>query len=267
MNMTNDTMNMAFIDICKRMAPISLSEMDEISLMNRIDTKYLMPIEYLPDLLKHLEKGFRIQEVENKKISKYSTIYFDTPDLKMYLMHHNNRMTRQKIRTRTYLDSGISFLEIKNKNNKGRTSKLRISIPNNDFTDFSGNAKAVSFLKSKSIVPVEELYPKISSSFDRITLVNNDKSERITIDTHINFYNFGTGIKANVPGLVIIELKQDGRIPSILKDSLAEFRIRPGGMSKYCLGTVLTDPEAKSNSFRQKLRYINKLTSNCNESN
>jgi hypothetical protein len=59
---------------------------------------------------------------------------------------------------------------------------------------------------------------------------------------------------------MIIELKQDGKIPSKLKDCLADYRIFPGGISKYCLGTILTNPTAKYNRFKQKIRYIQKLT-------
>ena len=31
-------------------------------------------------------------------------------------------------------------------------------------------------------------------------------------------------------------------------------------MSKYCIGTALTDPSAKSNRFKEKLLYIKKVT-------
>jgi len=265
--MIAETMNIVFTDIFNRMEPISLSEMKDIRLMNRIDTKYLMPLNYLPELLKRLENDFRVQEIEGNIISRYKTMYFDTPDLKMYEMHHNQKRNRQKIRTRSYLDSGITFLEIKNKDNKGKTHKNRIQISNDDFADFSGNAEAVGFMNKNSYFPVENLSPHISSTFDRITLVNKSKSERITIDKNLIFFNYLTGNNAIVSELAIIELKQSGRVTSLLKGCLADFRIFPGGISKYCLGTVLTDPDAKSNRFKQKLRYINKLISLNDEAN
>ncbi len=59
---------------------------------------------------------------------------------------------------------------------------------------------------------------------------------------------------------MIIELKQDGKVASKLKDFLAESRIPAIGISKYCLGTILTDPFVKSNRFKPKLRYIQKIT-------
>lgn len=267
MNMISGTINMMFTESFKRMEPISLSEMSDIKLMNRIDTKYLMPFENLAELLKRLEKDFMIQEVDGQKLAKYSTMYFDTDELSMYTMHHDRRCNREKIRTRSYLDSGISFLEVKKKDNKGRTRKNRISIPNDDFADFSKNPEATVFLNKKTSFIVDEIKPHISSTFDRITLVNKFKTERITIDTNLCFTNCRTGIKLNLSELVIIELKQDGRIHSLLRDILADFRVFPGGVSKYCLGTVLTNPNVKNNRFKQKLRYIEKLISNKNATN
>jgi hypothetical protein len=242
------------------MEPITLSEMKDIRLMNRIDTKYLVSAKLLPELLRQLENDFRIQEVEGKKISGYRTMYFDTEDMSMYLMHHNAKRNRQKIRSRCYVDSGITFLEIKKKDNKGRTRKERIRIPNEDFSDFSSNPEAVAFVEKNTGFKIGDIFPTVLSSFDRITLVNYERTERITIDTNLYYSNFRTKKNTEANDLVIIELKQDGKTHSLLKDKLAEYRVFPGGMSKYCLGCVLTDENAKQNRFKQKVRYINKLT-------
>lgn len=45
----------------------------------------------------------------------------------MYRMHHCGKKVREKIRVRTYLDTNDTFLEIKNKNNHGRTKKSAYS--------------------------------------------------------------------------------------------------------------------------------------------
>jgi len=259
-NMTAQPNYMTISDYIEGMSSISLSEMSGIKLMNRVDTKYLMPARLLLDLLMKLDGDFRVQEVNGKRLASYKTMYYDTGEIEMYVMHHDRRINRIKVRTRTYLDSGISFLEIKKKDNKGRTKKTRIAIPNNNFNNFSENLEAVEFLERKSGYLMSDIKPHVSSTFSRITLVNNNKTERITIDTDLKFTNHRTNITAGVPELVIIELKQDGRIHSTLRDVLAEFRVFPGGVSKYCLGTALTNKEAKINRFKQKLRYIEKLT-------
>lgn len=236
--------------------------MKDIKLMNRIDTKYLISETLLPELLEKIKTKYRVQIVSNLPVSRYETTYFDTADIDMYTMHHDNRLKRQKIRTRTYVESALSFLEIKNKSNKGRTTKERIIIGQNDFKDFSKNEKAVDFINQKSIWGVDRLMPQITTQFDRITLVNDGKTERLTIDANLVFINNQTHIEKIIPGLMIIELKQDGKCPSLFKNLLTEYKVLPHGFSKYCLGTVVTNPDAKKNRFKSKIRYIYKLTEN-----
>ena len=59
--------------------------------------------------------------------------------------------------------------------------------------------------------------------------------------------------------LVVMELKQDGRARSVLKQVLFDLRIKPYKISKYCIGTAMTRPEVKQNRFKKKIRRINKL--------
>lgn len=227
--------------------------------MNRVDTKYLAPIELLSELLTFAASDFRIQQVNNYSISKYSTQYYDTQSLEMYTCHQNGKLPRQKIRLRTYVDSDLHFLEIKKKSNKGRTDKVRMELK--DKPELCGmlGSEWHDFITRNSPYDEYGLYPHINTSFERITLVNCNLSERITIDTNLQFTNCRNGKQVNMPELMIIELKQDGRVHSKMKDFLFSCRIRPKGISKYCLGTVMTDPTAKCNRFRVKIRYINKL--------
>ena len=117
--------------------PITLGEMDAISLMNRTDTKYLTTGEMLLRLLADAsDRGYRALETQGTMISTYDTLYYDTAGLQMFLDHHNRRLVRQKVRTRTYADSGLTFLEIKRKNNHGRTKKKRTAIRSSAFGQF-----------------------------------------------------------------------------------------------------------------------------------
>ena len=58
---------------------------------------------------------------------------------------------------------------------------------------------------------------------------------------------------------VIIELKQDGRADSQMKRILLNHRVKPTRMSKYCIGTTITNPNVKSNRFKKKIRRIEKV--------
>jgi len=234
--------------------------MDEVRLMNRIDTKYCTDAATLLELLDDAaRRGYRVLEVEGLRLSPYNSMYYDTDALRMFLDHHNRRLVRQKVRTRVYVSSGQTFLEIKRKNNHGRTRKKRIEIPSDEFADFRRDTAADRFLTEKSGYLADELKPRMETLFDRITLVNAARTERLTIDTGLRFVNHDTGLSGGLGPAVIIELKQDGRAESEMKRILLDHRIKPIRVSKYCIGTTLTNPSVKSGRFKPKLRLIEKV--------
>ena len=242
------------------LAPITLGEMDSIKLMNRIDSKYLTDLHTLAGILEDAAReGYMALETLGSKMAAYDSIYFDTPGLKMYLDHHNKHLTRQKVRTRVYVDSGLTFLEIKRKNNHGRTKKKRTAIPGSDFKDFRSNEAACEYLAGHSWFVASQLAPALETAFSRITLVNPAKTERVTIDTSLVFNNIRTGREVSLPDAVVIEIKQDGHCPSSMKGILLGHRVKPVRVSKYCIGTALTDPCVKANRFKPKIRMIEKL--------
>ena len=240
--------------------PITLEEMDSIRLMNRIDTKYLTKEETLAQVLDDAAgAGFMVLETEGNRNSPYNSVYFDTPWLKTYLDHHNRRLNRHKVRTRIYEDSGQAFLEVKRKNNKGRTRKKRTPIPASEMMDFSKDGDATAFLTGHSPFTPDQISPVLSTAFNRITLVNPSETERITIDTSLRFNNFRTGKSASLLDAVIIEIKQDGRSESHMKRILLDRRVKPVRVSKYCLAVTLTDRSVKSGRFKQKVRAMEKI--------
>ncbi len=238
------------------MRPILLSEMQSIKLMNRVDTKFAANINLLPEIIRLASDSYRVQVVNGLPVSSYDSVYFDTSDIDMYLKHHNRKLKRQKIRTRRYVDSDLNFLEIKNKTNKGRTHKLRIEIGNSDFKDFSENKSAIDFINNEAHYEHSDLIPHLQSAFSRITLVNNEKTERLTIDTNLYFQNIQTSSSVSLPNLMVIELKQDGVYNSQMKQILQKLRVKPVSISKYCIGMSLTTPSIKNNRFKNKLYYI-----------
>ena len=235
---------------------ITLDEMSGIRLMNRIDTKYLINVHQLPILLEMAKNDYFVQEIDHKRKAFYRTLYFDTPSATMYTVHQNGKKNRQKIRIREYVESNLKFLEVKLKNNKGRTSKKRITIDNEHIEN---NTDAVSFLNEKSRFKMNEIAPRLRNRFYRITLVNKEKTERLTIDYDINFENCITGASDTISKLCIVEVKQDGNAHSHFKDYFSILRIKQSSISKYCLGMVLTDPSLKANRFKEKIRFIHKL--------
>ena len=239
--------------------------MESVKLMNRIDIKYAMSLSALPAILKAAQTDYYAQEIDNQRIATYDTIYYDTDSLDMYIRHHDRQLVRQKIRVRQYVDSHLTFLEIKRKNNKGRTKKKRISVPGfgihgNTFGKTKRELWTVEdFIAAKSCYQWRELSPHLSTRFHRITLVNRAKTERLTIDMDLVWNNMQTGISKTYPNLVIIELKRDGNAPSLMTDIMLAQHIHPFKISKYCIGTALTVPGLKRNRFKSKIRRIEKL--------
>ena len=250
-------MSPGILDIVAAMKPITLEEMKEVRLMNRVDTKFLVTSAQLKSILQGVHEHYYAQEVEGHRLSPYQTVYYDTPELTMYTIHHDRHLVRDKVRVRTYVDSDLTFCEVKHKTNKGRTKKQRIPVrPRPNIIE---DPQAAAFLKENQPYPLETLNPHLETVFDRITLVNYEKTERLTIDCNLNFHNIATGAAASMDDLVVMELKQDGRARSLLKEVLFDLRIKPFKISKYCIGTCMTRPEVKQNRFKKKLRRISKL--------
>jgi len=241
--------------------PVTLEEMSGIRLMNRMDTKYLLPLETLAVLLRCAADDYRVQEVANERNVIYHTVYLDTADKAMYLAHQNGRAVREKIRVRTYVSSHLTFLEVKNKNNKGRTDKKRIRVNALDTLSAEG---VDEFLSLHAWYDLSQLSPQLENHFQRITLVNRAMTERLTIDTNICFRNLMNENFAALPGLAVVELKRDGRTSSPIRNTLNSLHVHPAGFSKYCMGCVLTDRELKQNRFKPKVRKAKKMEKSGN---
>ena len=237
--------------LISKFQPISLSEMGGIKLMNRTDTKFVTSIDKLMQLLQMAGDEYRVQEIDGKRNMSYATIYYDSKDYAFYNAHHDGHAGRQKVRVRSYVDSHLSFLEIKTKDNHGKTYKSRIS---------ADDALAQDFLKQVLHIDPQLLEQKIENSFHRITLVNKAMTERLTIDTDLSFQNLVTGMKCSLPQLAIIELKRDGLQPSPILPMLRELRIHPGGFSKYCIGEALTNPSLRINRLKPRLQKLMKIS-------
>lgn len=241
---------------------ISLEEMENVKLMNRIDTKYVTHISKIEKLLELAKLKYFIQQIDGECNLPYYTCYYDTEVADMFYQHQRGKKNRQKIRRRVYEGSETPpFLEVKMKNNKGRTKKKRVSMEEGEDLEIYKE-----FLMSHAAYQKENLSPKIENHFYRITLVNKEMTERVTIDTHLEFHNFETGQRISLPQLGIIEWKRDGNAAQTdLKELLLELRIKKGSFSKYCIGMAMTNSELRQNRLKQRLRLINKIMENPRE--
>ncbi len=246
-------------ELLKTFAPISLEQMSSVKLMNRTDTKFVTTQQRLQQLLTMALKDYYIQEIDGQRNLEYDTTYFDTRDFDMYSEHQHGHANRQKIRFRTYCISGLKFMEVKTKNNHGRTKKKRMEVSDMDVHE----AVKRNFLSQYLNYSVDTLQPVLNNHFSRITLVNKAKTERLTIDSHLSFHNLVNDEYKDMGNLVIIELKRDGRVSSPILEMLRQLHIHPHGFSKYCMGSALTNPQLPCNRFKRKLIEINKIVNNA----
>ena len=238
--------------ILKTFEPITLEQMSSVKLMNRTDTKFVTNTDKLGQLLRMVRQDYYVQEIDGVRNLEYDTTYFDTTQFDMYNQHQWGHTNRQKVRFRTYCISGLQFMEVKTKNNHGRTKKKRIEVGDMDLKD----SEKRQFLGQTLHYRVDTLKPALNNHFSRITLVNKAKTERLTIDSSLHFHNLQSDRQLDMGGLVIIELKRDGQVFSPVLEMLRQLHIHPHGFSKYCMGEALTNPQLPVNRFKDKLRDI-----------
>lgn len=235
---------------------VNLEQINAARLMNRVDHKFVLTREQLLSMIPDLCENYFVLSVGNVCNQPYTSTYFDTHDLAMYFAHHNRRAGRYKIRQRKYEASGDAFLEIKYKDNKGMTHKSRVATPkllkhiSLPYFDF--------VIKNSAYHPLA-LKPVLTNSFSRFTLVNKKMNQRITVDTELSFYQNDKSVQ--LPELVVVEVKSTrDNLDSTIFNLLHNKGIKPGSMSKYCVGMALLNPQLKQNLFKQKINHLKHIS-------
>ncbi len=242
-------------DILDCIEPIHLKEMDAVRLMDRTDTKFTFEYAQLTNILFVIAPYYRILEIDTKRIFLYKTLYYDTQELDLYSRHHSGKLNRYKIRHRSYVETNTAYLEVKFKSNKGRTIKERIKDPVAP-SEWTENEK--SFLDTKLPFDPMTLKPCLWVNYSRITLVNKQTAERVTIDIGLNFANESN--EQRFDNLVIAEVKQEKRQQSRFLEVMKELKIKQGSISKYCLGIAVMMKGVKRNNFKEGIKSIKNIT-------
>lgn len=243
-----------------RFPSCSLEGLSSVKLLDRVDTKFVIPVSLLPVLLERIVSGYEVLELNGARIHPYDTLYFDTPTLDFYHLHHNGWKPRRKVRIRHYSTNGKYFLEHKFKR-KYRTKKKRVERP--DFSVVLSDEE-LSFLRDKGVA--ERMEPSLRVRFNRITLRALDGSERCTIDLGLEVapapeltrYTPSPFLPDFSP-IVIVELKQSHyRRNSLLYSELRELGFRPQSWSKYAVGCALSFTGIKYNRLKEQKSLLEK---------
>lgn len=232
---------------------ISLDELEAAELLKRKETKYTCKLEELPTMLRDIKADFRVLEVAEKRIMRYQTRYYDTDDYKTYFLHHGGRLDRFKIRTRIYLDSALSYFEIKKKNNHLHTSKWRMPAEEDQIISVEMN----DFLAENTGENMSEYEPKLDVYYHRFTLVNKFTPLRLTFDFSLLYKQADQ--TCDFGDLVIVEVKKELRSGvTDIERQMKKSGFMKGSLSKYCLGLVSLQPKLKHNRFKLKFEKLYK---------
>lgn len=235
-------MNAALNSILARLDTIGLTELNErASMLTRVDRKYALESDRASVILSHLPEATRVLQIGGRVSQGYASTYYDTPNMDSYLLTALKRRRRFKVRSRRYLSSGASFLEVKTRGARGTTVKKRMTIsPDEAGAPLAGERRRwvtdrVEPTGYAGLVPVLE--PVLEGSYERNTLLLPNGEGRATVDTGLEWHSLRTdGTRVSGGDLVIIETKSRAT-PSVVDHLLWEQGVRPVKISKY--GTAM----------------------------
>ncbi len=242
---------------------ISLEDLNNsMALMERKETKFLLSLEQLPQLISCLQEKFSVLTIKDTNIFNYDNVYLDTQDYKFYHQHEWWKKIRTKVRTRQYVDSNIQFFEYKQRN-KWQISKYRYELSAEEHWKITLEwmkffQKIYTWIYN---TPLQQLIvPSLKNSYNRITFCSKNNDERITIDYNLQFTDpvnpTNTYLLKNI---AIIESKaatQPAPSASIFKALNIK---KHGACSKYCLWLIHLNKVDTYNHFQKTLDSIQSL--------
>lgn len=232
--------------------PIGLSEVEAMAdLAERRDRKYLVDPSDLDLILDEVGGGFRTLEIEGSRSFSYESVYFDTPELSSYLSAARRRPRRFKVRTRSYIDSSTTNLELKERRRDGLTVKTRFPHRFEDRARLTSESE--SLLAGTSVDGFAgRLRPALTVNYVRSTLVDPGTWSRVTLDRGLSARR-PDGRHLMVDDFVVVETKSSGH-PTLFDHLLWGHHYRPTSMSKYCTPMAALDPTLPANKWNRNLR-------------
>ena len=265
--------------------PTTLEDLNSAaSLLTRVDRKYLVASSAAQNVVDALTGRALVLNIDGRRSFSYASTYFDTPGLDSYLQAARKRRHRFKIRTRSYLDSGLTFLEVKTRGPRGATIKQRLDYRAADADRLT--EEGIDFVV-ECLAPLtgsaqearrtaQSLRPVMATTYRRTTLHLPDDDARATIDTDLAWTALAprpgassgssstTGAGRTRPTVVgrgasraagpfaVVETKNPAR-HSPTDRYLWAAGHRPSRISKYATGMAALHPELPANKWHRLL--------------
>ncbi|CAN7382444.1 polyphosphate polymerase domain-containing protein [Arthrobacter sp. LjRoot78] len=244
------------LDSLRLLPSIGLDQLNaEAALQTRVDRKYVVPEAQAQELLTAFDADVRVLEMDGCRCFAYDSVYFDSAGLDSYLLAAYGRRRRYKVRTRTYVDSATSFLEVKTEGAREATVKERIPYELTDRARLT--AEGLDYVRETltaavGYVPDSPLGPVLETRYHRTTLYLPDSGSRATIDTDVTWQRPGEQAWV-LDGVVILETKS-GSTAGPLDRHLWAHGVRPSRISKFATGMAALCPELPANRWNRTLR-------------
>lgn len=236
--------------------PITLEELNQrAALLRRTDRKYILTDDQFLDLLRQVDGDVRVLEIEDERNPRYESLYFDTPEHDSFRAAAHKRRRRFKVRTRSYVETQQTFLEVKLRDARRRTVKLRVpyAFEDRDLLDEAGRAFVSDVFLGHGLdaAQVGRLAPSLHTRFRRVTLFIPSAECRVTVDTDLAFSQLGGG-DVVADHLILLETKSDAQNPRVDR-LLWRMGIRPLKVSKFAIGSALLDPTLPDNKWSRTI--------------
>lgn len=265
--------------------PTTLEDLNSAaSLLARVDRKYLVASSAAQNVVDALTGRALVLDIDGRRSFSYASTYFDTPGLDSYLQAARKRRHRFKIRTRSYLDSGLTLLEVKTRGPRGATIKQRLDYRAADADRLT--EEGIDFVV-ECLAPLtgsaqearrtaQSLRPVMATTYRRTTLHLPDDDARATIDTDLAWTALaprsgassglssttgagrtrptavGRGASRAAGPLAVVETKNPARCSPTDRYLWASGH-RPSRISKYATGMAVLHPELPANKWHRLL--------------
>ena len=274
----------------------TLAELNSAAgLLTRVDRKYLVPLTCAQNLVDGLAPHARVLAIDERRRFSYTSTYFDTPGLEAFMLAARKRRRRFKVRTRTYLNSGLCFLEVKTCGARGSTVKRRMGYYADDASRLTGPGRAfvAACLAGAGVTGsaaarevAAALRPVLTTTYERTTLHLPRAEARATIDTALTWRRLGPAAPAGSSAGTIVGVPMSPQAlrpahlaaainegepvsvadiavvetknpatPSPADRALWEAGYRPTRISKYATGMALLHPELPANRWYRTLTH------------
>ena len=255
-----NTLTETLASVCSTVKRTGLADMESVHLMRRFDAKYVVPEAWLPELVESLAGNAHLLEVAGEVDSRYENLYYELPGDPFLTDHLRGRARRMKVRERRYVSNDRTFLEAKRRFPGGKTEKVRVERAPNFSAPFTAIER--EFIREHVSDDVE-LEPRLLGTFQRLTLVDFDRKERLTLDRGLTCGLVGQDAKPLLEGLAIIEVKQPrpdryGPAQRWLRsrDKRQGVVGRKTRVSKYTMARLTCDPDIAARTYLATYRRL-----------